>query len=228
MKDGLDMLEIERDSVAKACKALSERKLVVRTAGNISTRRDDLIAISPSGLDYSQLTPELVCVCDLEGKLVSGPLAPSTELPLHLELYRHTRATAIVHTHAVASTALSAIVDELPALHYYMAMFGGSVRTAPYATFGTEELASNIRTAISGRTAALMSNHGAVVLGSDPMDAVNRSEYFEYLCDTYLKVLQTGIPPRLLSTSEISTVAAGLSTYGQTIDSEEPSDAISD
>lgn len=212
------MLENERESIARACKELSKRKLVVRTAGNISVRLEDHIAISPSGLDYDDLTPDLVCVCDSEGNVVSARLEPSTELPLHLAIYRSMDATAIVHTHAVASTALSTIVDELPALHYYISMFGGAVRTAPYATFGTEWLARNVCEALSGRTAALMSNHGAVVLGSDPMDAVNRAEYFEYLCDSYLRVLQTGVSPRILGAPEVSRVIEGLSTYGQHVD----------
>lgn len=216
------MLKNEREAVTRACKELSKRKLVVRTAGNISVRREDHIAISPSGVDYNELTPDLVSICDSQGDVVSARLKPSTELPLHLAIYRSTKATAIVHTHAVASTALSAIVDELPALHYYIAMFGGSIKTAPYATFGTERLAQNVCEALSGRTAALMSNHGAVILGSDPMDAINRAEYFEYLCDSYLRVLQTGVPPRVLDDSEVSRVIEGLSTYGQHVDARKP------
>ena len=98
--------------------------------------------------------------------VVAGDLEPTSEIELHLALYRQFDPGAIVHTHAPAAIAVGLVADELPCIHYQMLLLGGSVRVAPYATFGTETLAGNVRDALSGRTAALMANHGAVTYGS--------------------------------------------------------------
>lgn len=107
-----------RAQVVVTCRALRAEGLVVGTAGNVSVRVGDLVAVSPSGLDYEDMTPELVGVHRLDGSPVAAPLSPSSELPLHLQVYARTAARAIVHTHAAASTALSCVVDEVPASHY--------------------------------------------------------------------------------------------------------------
>src|SRR5690606_33469456 len=104
---------------------------------------------------------------------VQAPLRPSTEMPLHLAVYRETDAGAVVHTHAPASTALSLVVDELPAAHYYVALFGGPVRVAPYARFGSAELAAAVVAALAGRRGALMANHGAVCIADSSRAALD-------------------------------------------------------
>jgi len=83
------------------------------------------------------MTAEHVVVVDMEGNVVDGSLKPSSEMPLHLGIYSESDHVAIVHTHAVASTALSTVVDEVPTSHYYSALFGGAIRVAPYAPFGS-------------------------------------------------------------------------------------------
>ncbi len=187
------------------------------TAGNVSVRVGDLVAVSPSGLDYDDLTPDLVGVHRLDGTPVDAPLEPSSELPLHLAIYARTTAEAVVHTHAVASTALSCVVSEVPASHYYTAMFGGPVRVAPYATFGSDELAHDVAAALEGRSAALMGNHGAVVVAGSLVKALNLVRYLEYVCDVHLRALSTGLPVRTLEPAEIDRVAALLGGYGQSI-----------
>ncbi len=188
---------------------------MVGTAGNVSVRVGDLVAVSPSGLDYDAMTPELVGVHTLDGTPVDAPLRPSSELPLHLQVYARTDAAAVVHTHAPASTALSCVVDEVPASHYYTALFGGPVRVAPYATFGGDELAGNVAAALAGRTAALMGNHGAVVVADSLTTALSLAGYLEYVCDVHLRALATGLPVRTLPPAEIENVAGLLSGYGQ-------------
>ena len=121
---------------------------------------------------------------------------------------------AIVHTHAPAATALSALVDEVPAIHYQVASFGGPVAVAPYATYGTGELAANVVTALAGRSACLMANHGAVTTGPDLRTAVTRAQALEWVCDVYLRAAAAG-RPRLLPPEEIETVVRKLSGYGQ-------------
>lgn len=209
------LLTDAREAIVTTCRELSRAGLVVGTAGNVSVREGDLVAVSPSGLRYAELTPELVGVHRLDGAAVEAPLAPSSELPLHLAIYTaRPEVGAVVHTHSPAATALSALVDEVPAVHYYVAMFGGPVRVAPYATYGTEELASNVVGALHDRTACLMGNHGAVAVGSDLVTAHDKSVYLEWLCEVYLRASAAGTP-RLLSAAEITAVGAKLAGYGQ-------------
>ncbi len=171
--------------------------------------------ISPSGVDYTDLHPDQVGVHDLTGAAVAAPLAPSSELPLHLAIYARSPHTAIVHTHAVASTALSVVVSEVPVSHYYTALFGGPVRVAPYATFGTQELADNVASALAGRSAALMGNHGAVLVGTELSKLLTQVAYLEYICDVQLRVAATGLPARLLPADEVARVIEALTGYGQ-------------
>lgn len=211
------ILQEIRSQVADTCRTLLRSGLVVGTAGNISVRVGDLVAISPSGVDYDLITPDLVGVHQLDGTAVDAPLKPSSEFPLHLEVYARTDASAIVHTHASASTTLSTVVDEIPASHYYTGLFGGVVRVAPYATFGTPELAENVARALEGRTAALMGNHGAITIGETLEKAYQRVEYLEYVCDIQIRALSTGLPVRTLAAEEVEHVIELLGSYGQNL-----------
>lgn len=219
------LLEREREEIVRACQKLAAAGLVVGTAGNVSVRAGDLVAVTPSGVDYAELAAGDVGVHRLDGTPVEAPLAPTSELPLHLAVYGAYAgdgagngdadgAAAIVHTHSVAATAVSTLADELPAIHYYVAMFGGTVRVTPYATYGTDELASNAVQALRGRTACLLGSHGAVTIGPDLKTAYDRGVYLEWVCDVYLRAAAAGTP-RLLPPEEIEAVAAKLTSYGQ-------------
>ncbi|GAA1430180.1 class II aldolase/adducin family protein [Microlunatus lacustris] len=209
-----------RQQVADACRHLSRSGLVVGTAGNVSVRVGEHVVISPSGVDYEALQAHDVGVHDLTGAPVDARLAPSSELPLHLAVYAASDHRVVVHTHAVASTALSVVADEVAASHYYTALFGGGIRVAPYATFGSDALAANVTAALQDRSAALMGNHGAVLVGADLAKVLSQVAYLEYVCDVQLRVLSTGLPPSLLDPDEIERVRVGLAGYGQ-----RPSDA---
>jgi len=209
------LLRAAREAIVATCQELSRAGLVVGTAGNVSVRSGDLVAVSPSGLRYAELTPALVGVHRLDGTAVEAPLRPTSELPLHLAIYAaRPEVGAIVHTHSPAATALSTLVDEIPPVHYYVAMFGGPVIVAPYATYGTEELARNVVEALRDRTGCLMGNHGAVTVGPDLMSAHDKSGYLEWLCDVYLRASSAG-SPRLLPAAEIDAVGAKMAGYGQ-------------
>ena len=209
------LLPREREAVAQACKRLSREGLVVGTAGNVSVRVGDQVVISPSGVDYEAMTAACVGVHDLSGAPIEAPLAPSSELPLHLSVYAGSDHTAIVHTHSPASSALSTVVDVVPAGHYYTAMFGGPVRVAPYATFGSPALADHVTEALQGRTAALMSNHGAVLVGSSLEKCLDHTAYLEYICEIQLRAMATGQPVKVLSPEVLGEALAGFSGYGQ-------------
>ena len=209
------LLPDARAAIVTTCKELSRAGLVVGTAGNVSVREGDLVAVSPSGLRYAELTPELVGVHRLDGGPVEAPLGPTSELPLHLAIYAaRPEVGAVVHTHSVAATALSTLVDEIPSVHYYTAMFGGPVLVAPYATYGTETLARNVVHALRDRTGCLMGNHGAVTVGQDLVTAHDKSVYLEWLCDVYLRAASAGTP-RLLSSAQLAAVAGKIAGYGQ-------------
>ncbi len=209
--------EEARREVAAACQRLKHDGLVVGTAGNVSVRVGEHVVISPSGVDYEVLRAEHVGVHRLGGEPVEAPLKPSSEMPLHLAVYARTPAEAIVHNHAPASTALSTIVDEVPTSHYYTAMFGGPIRVAPYATFGTEALAEHVAAALDGRLGALMGNHGALTIGRDLKGTYDRLAYLEYVCDVQLRAMTTALPVRTLPAEEIEHVATLLGSYGQSL-----------
>jgi L-fuculose-phosphate aldolase len=207
------MLEDERRQIVDACRRMRTDGLVVGTAGNISVRSGELIAVTPSGLDYDAMTPESVGVHRLDGAPVEATLAPTSELPMHLAVYARTDARAVVHTHSTAATALSTVIDELPPLHYLVALFGGPVRVASYATYGTGELAANMAAALADRTACILGNHGTITYGDDLAEAYSRAVYLEWLCEVHLRATAAGAP-RLLPLAEIDRVRAKLADYG--------------
>jgi L-fuculose-phosphate aldolase len=210
--DGL--LAQERGAVVAFAKRMVRDRLVVGTSGNISVRSADLVAVTPSGVDYDTMTADDIPVVDLSGKVVRGALEPTTELPMHLACYTKHGAGAVVHTHGASATAVSLVCDEVPAVHYQLAMFGGSVRVAPYATYGTAELAANMSAALHGRSGCLLRNHGTVTYGDTVGLAYDRSRQLEWLCQVWLMAKAVG-DPILLSQDELDRVVARFSTYGQ-------------
>lgn len=203
-----------RQRIVDICHRLVAAGLVVGTAGNVSAREGELVAATPSGLDYAELTAELVGVHRLDGTPVEAPLQPTSELLMHLAIYGATDSGAVVHSHAMAATVVSTLADELPPIHYYLAMFGGPVTVAPYATYGSQELARHVVEALQGRTGCLLANHGAVTIGSDLAAAYGRTCQLEWLCEAYLRACAVG-RPRLLPAEEITRVAEKLVAYGQ-------------
>ena len=208
-------LRDERQQVVHACRDLQRRGLVVGTAGNVSVRAEEAVVISPTGVQYEQLDARMVCVMDLHGRRRAGACQPSSEWPLHTAIYRATDARAIVHTHAPASTALGLVVEQIPASHYYCALFGGPIRVARYAPFGSEELAHHVVAALAGRRAALMANHGAVAIAATLPDALSLLPYLEYLCEVHLRALATGLPVKSLSDADVAHARTRLASYGQ-------------
>jgi L-fuculose-phosphate aldolase len=201
-------LEHERKQIAAAGRRLAGDRLVLGTAGNLSARREDRVAITPSGAVLGRLEPEQVTVVDLEGRIVDGELEPTSEIELHLGVYRRYEAGAVVHTHAPMATALSCVLDELPCVHYQMLLFGGSPRVARYATFGTPELAESVLDALDGRNAALMANHGAITYAQDLDAAIDLSQLLEWACTVYWRAAAIGKPRALDSEQRDAVIAA--------------------
>jgi L-fuculose-phosphate aldolase len=199
------MLEPHCERVAAAARRLADQGLASGTAGNLSERDGRLIAISPTGAVFEHLQADDVAVVDLDGKQVDGPLAPTSELGLHLGVYARNRAGAVVHAHPPVGTALGCVIDELPAIHYLMVELGGPVRVAEYATFGTMELAQHTLDALDGRAAVLMANHGALTYGDDLPSAVERMLLLEWACTVYWRAAVIGTP-RALGDAQLRAV----------------------
>lgn len=207
------LLAAERAEVIRTAVRMAADRLVVGTSGNVSVRVGDLVAVTPSGMDYDVLTPADVVVVDLSGAPVDGGLAPTSELPMHLTAYREHAAGAVVHTHSVHATALSLLADEVPAVHYQLADFSGPVRVAEYATFGTDALAANMSRALAGRTAVVLRHHGTLTTGPTLARAYQRAAQLEWLCQVWLTARTAG-EPRLLPLAEIDRCVAAFAEYG--------------
>ncbi|WP_055589070.1 class II aldolase/adducin family protein [Streptacidiphilus griseoplanus] len=211
------LLAEARAEVVRHARRLRADGLVVGTAGNLSVREGELLAVTPSGVDYDELTPELIGVHRTDGSAVEAALPPSSELPFHLAAYRATGAAAVVHTHSVAATAAACLdgLSQLPPVHYYTAMFGGTVRIAPYATYGSPELAAGVAEALAdGRRGCLLANHGAVTVGGSLAQAYGLAQQLEWLCDVYLRTRAAGLP-RTLDARQLEQAAAKLADYGR-------------
>jgi L-fuculose-phosphate aldolase len=204
----------EREAVVAYSRRMAGDGLAVGTSGNVSVRTGDVIAITPTGVAYDDLTAADVCLVDLDGTPVDARLRPSSEVPMHTAVYRATDAGAVVHTHPLYATALSTLLDELPPVHYLIAQLGGPVRVAPYAPYGTEELARLGVEGLAGRTAVILANHGATTHGAHLAQAYTRSLTLEWLCRLWSQARTLG-EPRLLDADQIEAARIAFEGYGQ-------------
>jgi L-fuculose-phosphate aldolase len=211
----------EREQVAAACRHLAAEGLVHRTAGNVSVRAGERVAITPTGAELATLAPADVTMIDLTGRVIDGDLAPTSELDLHLAVYERYDAGAVVHTHAPVSTALSCVLDELPCVHYEMLLLGGPIRVAPYETFATPALAAAAVEALDSRTAALLANHGTITFGTDLDAAVRATELLEWAATVYWRAAQVGTPRALDDQERQAVIDVAIArNYGTTQPSE--------
>ncbi|EHR53110.1 ribulose-5-phosphate 4-epimerase-like epimerase or aldolase [Saccharomonospora marina XMU15] len=214
------MLGEQRSAVCDHARRMVADGLVVGTSGNISVRAGELVAVTPTGVDYESLVARDVPVVAMDGSVVDGALAPTSELPMHLSVYREAadpdgeEITAIVHTHAVHATAVSTLVDEVPLVHYVLATVGATVRVAPYATYGTQALADAMLAALQGRRGCLLANHGTLTYGGSLAAAYHRAQQLEWACRLWLLASSAGAP-RLLPHAELEHVVDKLRGYGQ-------------
>lgn len=181
------------------------------TGGNLSVRigledADDLVVLTPSGCSLAEVRADQMVIVDLDGRVVEDTEhRPTSELRIHLDVYRHTDARAVAHAHPVASIAVANIVDELPVVHYTAALVGGSVRVAPYAVFGSDDLGAAVAAALTDRTAALMRNHGSVAFGPTIESACDGIELVDWLAELYLRSAAVA-PPAALTRDQIVEV----------------------
>jgi L-fuculose-phosphate aldolase len=207
----------ERERLVRYGVRMLDDGLAIGSAGNMSERTGDQVLITPSGIPYRDLQAADICVVDLLGDSAARPSSaavPSTETPMHLAIYAATEARAVVHTHSPEVIALSAVCDELPAIHYAIVSLGGPVRVARYTRFGSADLARAAVAALDGRTAAILQNHGAVSYGPTLAEAYDRALLLEWLARVHrLAWSRAGgrggrMEPRILTEAELSEVRA--------------------
>ena len=217
MTDSGPALEPQRAAVAEACRRLGAEGLLIGTAGNVSVRVEDRVAITATGAVLAELTPDQVTVVDLDGKVVAGALEPTSELDLHLGVYRRYGTGAVVHTHAPMATAVSCVLDELPCIHYQLLALGGTALSAASAAPPTGELAGSVLAALEGRSAALMANHGAVTHATTLDKAVEHALLLEWACGVYQHAAALGTPRVLDEQQQIAVIEAAIARdYGTT------------
>jgi L-fuculose-phosphate aldolase len=211
------LLMSERNDIVRLGRRLLTAGLTTGTGGNLSifNRRDGLIAISPSGIEYEVMTSADVPVVDVAGMTVEGSEKPSSELDFHLALYRkRPDIQAVVHTHSVYATTMACLNWEIPAVHYLVAFSGLKVPLAPYATFGTPQLAANVAESIGDFNALLLANHGLVTVGPNLATAFAVAEEIELVARIYYQAKCIG-EPVILPNGEMSRVVEKFAVYGR-------------
>lgn len=211
------ILAEEREKIVIYGQKLLTSGLTKGTGGNISifNREKGLVAISPSGLDYFEVTAEDVVVIDLEGQVVEGKRKPSSEHSMHSIFYqKRSDVTAVVHTHSPFSTTLATLGWELPPTVYLIAVAGRNVRCAEYATFGTQELAVNAFNACQDRQACFLANHGLLALGSSVEQAFSVAENIEHCAEIHYRSKCVG-EPRELTNIQLDEMLEKIGGYGQ-------------
>ena len=218
-------LERLREEVAAAALQLVRDRLVTGTSGNVSVHDPESghVAITPTGLPYETMKAEDVVVVDLAGTAVDGRWLPSSELPMHLEIYRRLPdQRAVVHTHSMFATAFAASGLPIKGVHYEITIVGGTeIRVAPYATYGTEELARNAVETMGQQSAVLLRNHGVLAVGPTLARAYAIAHKVEYLAELYYRTLQIGTPI-VLPDQELLVVLEKSRAYGQTAGRDGP------
>ena len=186
--------------------------------GNCSCRDRDGFLITPTGVDSSNLTADMMVRMNfLDSTSQSeSKFQPSSEWQFHQAiLEKYPEINAVVHTHSVFASTLSVLGQDIPAFHYMIAVAGGdSIRCAPYAMFGTKELSDNILEAIQDRKACLLSNHGLVALGKDLNEAFNIAEEVEHLSRLFVEAKKIG-EPLLLSDKQMAEVLDRFNSYSR-------------
>jgi len=211
------LLKEERNEIVRFGKKLVSSKLTTGTGGNLSlfNRKEGLIAISPSGIDYLEMRPEDIVLLNIDGEIAEGSRRPSSELNFHTMLYQKRKdINAIIHTHSVYATTIACLNWEIPAVHYLVGFSGNKVPVAPYATFGTKELAENISKTIGNYNAVLLANHGLITIGVDLSSTFYIAEEIELVAQIYYQSRCIG-KPAILSDKEMVKVIKKFKAYGQ-------------
>jgi len=210
-----------REEVAALHAELTRYGLVIWTAGNVSARVPgaDLFVIKPSGVSYDDLTPESLVVCDLDGMLVDGDRAPSSDTAAHAYVYRHLpEVGGVVHTHSTYATAWAARGEAIPCVLTMVAdEFGGEIPVGPFALIGDDSIGRGIVETLrtSRSKAVLMKSHGPFTVGPDARSAVKAAVMVEDVARTVHIARQLGEPLPIAQENVDSLYDRYQNVYGQ-------------
>jgi L-fuculose-phosphate aldolase len=204
----------KRQSIIDACLRMNQSGINQGTSGNISLRHDGGMLITPSGTPYEAMQPEQIVFMNLDGSLETN-LRPSSEWRFHRDILQaRPEVNAVVHAHPPYATILAIMGLEIPPVHYMIACAGGdTIRCAPYATFGTQQLSEHAVAALQDRSACLLAHHGMIAIGPSLSRAMWLAVEVETLARQYHGCLQIGTP-RLLPSEEIRNVLGRMAGYG--------------
>jgi L-fuculose-phosphate aldolase len=204
----------KRQSIIDACLRMNTLGINQGTSGNISLRHGEGMLITPTSTPYEAMKPEQIVYMHLDGNHDPAQ-RPSSEWRFHRDILKaRPEVQAIVHAHPPYSTMLAIMGMEIPPVHYMVAVAGGdTIRCAPYATFGTQELSEHAVRALEGRMACLLAHHGMIAVGPSLPKAMWLAVEVETLARQYHGCLQIGTPP-LLSKEEIEKVRVRMAGYG--------------
>lgn len=205
-----------RAQIVEVMAAMDARGLNRGTSGNVSARLGEGILVTPTGVPPSMLQPEHIVKLAADGSYDPAGMKPSSEWQMHLQLLQMRQDVhAVVHCHSRFATTLACANRPIPALHYMVAVSGGpSVPVAPYATFGSPELAATICETLSGQFGTLMANHGQIVVAPSLKQALLIAEEIEEQAAIYWGTLAIG-GPTLLSGDEMTRINDRFRSYGQ-------------
>jgi len=214
--------KVLRNAVIKTARALPAMGLTRGTSGNVSARTNTGFLITPSGVPYADLTPDMIVPMDLEAGYFGDKL-PSSEWRMHMDFYlARPAAGAVVHCHSPKATALSCLRRGIPAFHYMIGLAGGDrIDCANYATFGTRALSDAMVAALGDRSACLLANHGQITCGKNLVAALKVAEGVEELAEQYMAALSIG-EPTILDADEMKEVLRKFSSYGKQTDELAP------
>lgn len=214
-----------RAELIETAREMNRRGINVNKSGNVSVRACSAsgvegFLITPTGVPYENLTPDHLVWIPLVNppslQSTAGAFRPSSEWEMHARAYlRRTDFNAVVHTHSCFATALACQDMPIPPFHYMVAAAGGhSIDVAPYATFGTPELARIAAEALAVKNACLLSHHGVLAAGKSLFAALTLAAEVENLAHQYVVVNQLG-KPKLIPYEEMNQVLKSFRTYGQ-------------
>ena len=203
-----------RRAIVDTCLRMNAEGLNTGTSGNVSVRVPGGMLVTPSGVPYAETAPGQVVHVAADGSW-SGDWRPSSEWRMHLAIYAARReAQAVVHVHSAHATALACLRRGIPAFHYMVAVAGGpDIRCADYATFGTQALSDAMLTALQGRSACLLANHGQIAFGPSLDRALWLAGEVEALARQLIAAETLG-PPVILPDDEMARVLALFADYG--------------
>lgn len=206
-----------REALVEKCLELERLNVNQGVAGNLSARSGQSMLITPTGVPYHQMTPPMIALMPIatDYGAWSGPLAPSSEWRMHLDIMRaRPEIGAVIHTHAVHATTLSTLYKPIPAVHYMIAAFGGpTIRCTKYAPFGTKELSDLAIEGLADRYGVLLGQHGMLAIGRDLDEAMWRAVELETLAKMYILALGIG-RPHLLPDEEVARIVERFKFYG--------------